>query len=284
MFYYKVDEQQAVIIERFGKFKEVVNTAGLKGKLPFKFLKVAARIPLDVTQREVNLDTKTSDNIFASVPTILHLQVIDARKFHYNSDRPYEQAEGKITAVMKQLTSNMEFAHLYQARETLGNDVREKVGKDIEDLYGLKIIDVIVDQPVAPPSVQQAYNSAKSSEQVAISTLNAAKANKQSMIMDAEARSEALRLDGEGVAAQRLAMFKNLPEQVKVLVDGGIPQEEALKTIMRMMEFDTIRDAAKNGNVIVTTTSDKDSPITDMQAASRSLQKLPPKPPAGPAQ
>ena len=276
MFFYKVHEKQAVILERFGKFYKVVDEAGLKGKLPFKFLKVANRVALDVTQREVNLETKTSDNIFASVPTILHLQVTDAKKFHYNSSNPYEQAEGKITAVMKQLTTNMTFDHLYQARETLGNDVREKVGQEIEDLYGLKIIDVIVDQPVAPQSVQDAYNSAKSSEQVAISTLNAAQANKKSTIMDAEARSEALRLDGEGVAAQRLAMFKNLPEQVKVLVDGGIPQEEALKTILKMMEFDTLRDVAKGGNVIVTTTADKDNAITELQAANKAVAKSTP--------
>jgi len=138
MFYYKVNEKEAVILERFSKFNKVVDTAGLKGKLPGKFLKVAARIPLDVTQLDASLDTKTSDNIFASVPTTLHLQVVDAYKFHYNSSNPYAQAQSKIVAVMKQLTSNMEFAHLYQARETLGNDVRDKVGKDIEDLYGLR--------------------------------------------------------------------------------------------------------------------------------------------------
>src|SRR4051812_13469254 len=120
MFFYKVREKQEVILERFGKFVSVKQEPGLKFKLPFRFLKVAARIPTDVTQLEVNMNTKTSDNIFAAVPTILHLQVVDAKKFHYNADRPYQQATDKIVAVMKQLTSNMEFAHLYQARETLG--------------------------------------------------------------------------------------------------------------------------------------------------------------------
>jgi regulator of protease activity HflC (stomatin/prohibitin superfamily) len=274
MFFYKVEEQQAVILERFHKFNSVVDSAGLKGKLPGKFLKVAARIPLDITQREVNLQTKTSDNIFASVPTTLHLQVVDAYKFHYKSDRPYEQAESKITAVMKQLTSNMEFAHLYQARESLGNDVRDKVGKDIEDLYGLKIIDVIVDQPVAPPSVQQAYNSAKSSEQVAISTLNAAQANKQAAILNAEARKEELRLDGEGVAEQRGAVFQNFAVQVNQLVKDGIPMEKALETTLQIMQLDTLREVGKSGNVVITTLDgkdNKDNNLAQMQAALKAF-------------
>ena len=278
MFFYKVNEQEAVILERFGKFQKVVDTAGLKEKLPGKFLKVAARISLAVTQLDASLDTKTSDNIFASVPTTLHLQVVDAQKFYYNSSNPYGQAQSKIVAVMKQLTSNMEFAHLYQARETLGHDVREKVGQEIEELYGLKIVDVIVDQPVAPSSVQQAYNSAKSSEQTAIGTLNAAKATKQATILEAEARKEALRLDGEGVAEQRAAMFQNLTLQFNALVDAGMPVETAEKILVKMMELDTLRDVAKSGNVIVTTTNDN-NPITDTQAALRAAAKIqPPRP------
>jgi regulator of protease activity HflC (stomatin/prohibitin superfamily) len=285
MFAYKVNEKEAVILERMGEFKKVVDQPGLHGKMPGKFLKVAARIQLSITAHDFSLETKTKDNIFTSVPTTLHLQVVDPKKFHYTAKGgdPYEQAGSKIIQAMKQLTSGMEFDQLYQVRETLGNDVREKVGKDIED-YGLKIIDVIVDQPVAPDSVQKAYNSAKSSEQLAIGTLNAAQANKQSSIMDAEARKEALRLDGEGVAEQRQAMFKNLSDQYNVLVQAGMPPTTAEKMIIKMMELDTLRDVGKNGNVIVTTTADRDSAITDMQTASRSLQKVQPKQPPAPGQ
>lgn len=281
MLFYKVREKQEVIIERFGKFVEVKQEPGLKFLLPFSFRKVAARVPTEVTQHEVKLETKTSDNIFALVPTILHLQVVDAKKFHYNADSPYQQASDKIVAVMKQLTSKMEFDHLYQAREALGSDVREKVGAEIEDLYGLRIVDVIVDQPIAPQSVQEAYNGAKSSEQKAQATLNAAKANKQSMILEAEGRKEQLRLDGEGVAEQRAAMFKNLSDQYNLLVKEGIPQETAEKLIVKMMEMDTLRDVGKNGNVIVTTTADKDT-ITDMQAATRAAGNTNKPKPAGP--
>ena len=273
MFFYRVKEKQEVIVETLGgKFSSVQQTSGMKFKLPF-FRKVAARIPTEVTQREVNLTTRTRDNILASVPTILHLQIIDAKKFHYNSDKPYEQAEAKITAVMKQLITNMDFADLYQAREALGNDVREKVGKDIEDSFGLRIIDVIVDQPLPPESVQGAFNDAKSSEQKAKATLNMAQAEKQAAILKAEGRKEELRLDGEGVAEQRAAMFQNLSAQYNVLVQGGMSDAAAQNLIIKMMEMDTLRDVGKNGNVIVTTTADKDSGMTDMQAMAMSMAK-----------
>src|SRR3954469_21055730 len=129
-YLYKVHEKQAVILERFGKFNSVKDAAGLKLKTPF--LRVAARVPLNITQHEFKLETKTKDNIFTSVPTILHLQVVDAKKFHYTAGGdPYEQAGSKIVQAMKQLTSGMDFDQLYQVRETLGNEVRDRVGKDI---------------------------------------------------------------------------------------------------------------------------------------------------------
>ncbi len=265
---YEVRQNEAVILERFGKFNTVKDKPGLKFILPGQFLKVAARIDLKITEHEIPLETKTKDNMFVKVPTVLHLQVCNPRQFHYNSDNPYRQAGNKITAAMKQLTNDMELDHVYQARETLGDAVREKVGAELEEKYGLKIIDVIINQPVVPEEVQRQYNSAKASEQTAKATMNAAKANKQAAIMDAEARKEALRLDGEGVAEQRAAMFQNLTRQFNALVQAGMPQETAEKILIKMMELDTLRDVAKSGNVIVTTTADKD-PISDMQAAVR---------------
>ncbi len=280
-YLYEVKEKQAVILERFGKFKAIHDHAGMHVKGPF--MHVAARVPLDITEHQVQLETKTKDNMFVAVPTVLHLQVCDPKTFHYNSPNPYQQAGNKITAAMKQLTNDMELDHIYQARETLGDSVREKVGAEIEEKYGLKIVDVIIDQPVVPEEVQRQYNSAKASEQTAKATMNAAQANKQAMIMDAEARKEALRLDGEGVAEQRAAMFQNLTNQFNTLVQSGMPVATAEKILIKMMELDTLRDVAKSGNVIVTTTADKD-PITDMQAAVRaaSADKKPPQQPPAP--
>jgi len=278
--FYKVHEKEAVILEKFGRFNAVIDQPGLHFKMPGKFKKIAARIDLGIQQKEFSLETKTKDNIFTSVPTILHLQVVDPKKFHYTAKNgdPYEQAGSKIIQAMKQLTSGMEFDQLYQVRETLGNDVRDKVGTEVAE-YGLKILDVIVDQPQAPQSVQEAYNGAKSSEQKAKAAVNIAQAEKAAAILRAEGRKEELRLDGEGVAEQRKAMFQNLTAQFNALIEAGMPPTTAEKMIIKMMELDTLRDVSKGGNVIVTTTADKD-PITDVQTAMRAANK---KPPASPA-
>lgn len=202
----------------------------------------------------------------------MHLQIFDSKKYHYNSSNPDEQVISRITAAMKQLTSGMDFAELYQARETLSEKVREKVGHEIEEFYGVKIVDVIVDEPQAPAEIQTAYNNVKASEREATAKLNNAQAEKQAAILRAEGRKEELRLDGEGVAEQRSAIFKNYAEQFNKLAAQGLTEDMAQQTILLAMANDTLRDAAKNGNVIITT-SNSGEILGQIQTLGKALAK-----------
>ena len=271
-FIYTVGEKEELIIESFGKYVKTITAAGLKVKLPWPFQTIAKRVSTEIYQSRDDLRTKTKDDIFVTIPIKMHLQVFDSKKYHYNSNNPDEQVQSRITAAMKQLTSKMDFAELYQARELLSEQVREKVGKEIEDLYGVKIVDVIVDEPQAPAEIQTAYNNVKASEREATAKLNNAEAEKKSAILRAEGRKEELRLDGEGVAEQRSAIFKNYAEQFNKLNAQGLTEEMAQQTILLAMANDTLRDAAKNGNVIITTSNSSDI-LSQIQALGKTLAK-----------
>jgi regulator of protease activity HflC (stomatin/prohibitin superfamily) len=270
--FYKVKEREEVIIERWDRFVAVKKKPGLKFNMPFAFRKIAKRVPTNITLHQICVETKTRDGIFVSVPTILQLQVSDARQFHYNSKDTYDQALFKILPAMKQLIASMAFDDLFQAREALANDVREKVGQDIENQCGLRIIDVIVDQPAVPKSLQEAYNGAKKSEQIAKATVTAAEAEKRATILRAEGRKEELRL-----------VIESMADQLSVLISKGVPQDEALQSVLKAMDQDVLRDLGKGGNIIVTNTGDKNALITDIQAAVKGLSKPQPRP-QGPAQ
>ncbi|MBU6476226.1 MAG: hypothetical protein KGL10_04135 [Alphaproteobacteria bacterium] len=72
-----------------------------------------------------------------------------------------------------------------------------------------------------------------------------------------------------------------VPEDVQKQYNSAKTSEEmAEKLLIRMMELDTLRDIAKNGNLIVTTLGGKD-PVTGMQAAVRAANatKKPPQQP-----
>ena len=62
---YVVPQQQAYIIERFGKFHKV-QYAGLRMKIPFVD-RIAQKTNMRVSQLNVKLETKTLDNVFVTV-------------------------------------------------------------------------------------------------------------------------------------------------------------------------------------------------------------------------
>lgn len=265
-----VHEKEEVLIQRFGKFVRSLNTSGLHVIMPWET--EATRVGTGLRQVEDTLKTKTKDDIFVDIPIKMHLEVKDARKYYYDSDKPDEQVTARVNATVKQLISEMEFTELYQTRERISSMAREKVGKEIEDLYGMRLVDVIVDQPQADEKAIASFSSVKESERNKLATINNAEANKSRIIAEAEARKEALRLHGEGIAEQRNAIFQNYAEQFNTLANKGLSPQMAHEIITLAMTLDTTRDAAEKGNVILTTTNAADL-LAQMQALGKTMVK-----------
>lgn len=266
---YTVKEKQEALIESFGKYKTTIKSSGLKLKAPWHKVR---RAPTDARIVSEHLVTKTSDDIFVTIPINMRVQVLDTHKFTYATNDPEAGLKIDIAAAVKQMASNMEFASLFKEREEISRQVLEKVGKHVEDLYGVSLLDVVVDEPKASEELQRSYNNRKASENEAVVKLNNAQAEKQAAILRAEGRKEELRLDGEGVAEQRSAIFKNYAEQFNALAANGLTTEMAQQTILLAMANDTVRDAAKNGNTIITTTNTTEM-MSQIQALADKLNK-----------
>lgn len=269
-FIFTVKEKEAVIIQSFGKYVKTITDPGITVIPPWQ--NIAARIDLSLRQAEETLSTKTKDDIFVAIPIKMHLQIADAKRYHYDSDKPIDQVKARVAATVKQLVSGMDFIELYQTREQISELARQKVGKEIEDLYGMKLVDVIVDEPHANQTAMNSFSSVKEAERNKLAAQNDSEAIKMRIIAEAEARKEALRLHGEGIAEQRAAIFSNYAEQFNKLAKQGMSPEMAHEVITLAMALDTTRDAAEKGNMIVTTTNAADL-ISQMQTLGKTMTK-----------
>ncbi|MDI1228297.1 MAG: SPFH domain-containing protein [bacterium] len=269
-FVFTVKEKEAVIMQSFGKYTQTITTPGITVVPPWH--NIAARVDLSLRQVEETLSTKTKDDIFVSIPIKIHTQVTDAKRYHYDSNKPEEQVKVRVAATIKQLVSGMDFIELYQTREHISELARQKVGKEIEDLYGMKLVDVIVDEPHANQTAMNSFSSVKEAERNMLAAQNDSAAIKMRIIAEAEARKEALRLHGEGIAEQRAAIFANYAEQFNNLAKKGMSPEMAHEVITLAMALDTTRDAAEKGNMILSTTNAGDL-IAQMQTLGKTLTK-----------
>ncbi len=269
-FFFFLQEKEEVIVQSFGKYVKTVKDAGPHLIMPWQ--NIAARVGMELKQVEDKLNTKTKDDIFVSIPIKMHLQIVDSKKFVYDSNKPIEQVMARVNATIKQLVSGMEFIELYKTREQISEMAREKVGKEIENLYGVKLIDVIVDEPQADAKAMASFSGVKESERNKLAAQNNAEAHKIEIIAEAEARKEALRLHGEGIAEQRNAIFQNYAEQFNNLAKKGMSPDMAHEVITLAMSLDTTRDAAEKGNLIVSTTNPNEL-ISQLQTLGRTLSK-----------
>lgn len=136
----------------------------------------------------------------------------------------------------------------------------------------MRLVDVIVDEPHADAQAKASFSSVKEAERNKLAAQNDSEAIKMRIIAEAEARKEALRLHGEGIAAQRNAIFENYAEQFNKLAQKGMSPEMAHEVITLAMALDTTRDAAEKGNLIVTTTNANEL-LGQMQTLGKTLTK-----------
>lgn len=87
-FIFTVKEKEAVLIQSFGKYVKTITSPGITVIAPWQ--NIAARVPTDLRQGEETLSTKTKDDIFVAIPIKMHLQIVDAKKYHYDSNKPDE--------------------------------------------------------------------------------------------------------------------------------------------------------------------------------------------------
>jgi len=70
---YNVKEKQEVVLESFGKYTKTEKNPGLRFKAPWPFATVAKRVSTALYEMQENLQTKTKDDIFVTLPIKMHL-------------------------------------------------------------------------------------------------------------------------------------------------------------------------------------------------------------------
>ena len=72
--FFVVKQQSVAIVERFGKFQSLAHS-GFHFKLPFGIDRIAARVQLRLLQNDMNVETKTQDNVFVQMTVATQYRV-----------------------------------------------------------------------------------------------------------------------------------------------------------------------------------------------------------------
>jgi len=215
-----VPEQQAWIVEQFGKYKRSLGP-GFHLVIPF-IQKVAYK---QILKEEV-IDVKpqlciTQDNVQVSVDGILYLQVVDAEKASYGIDN-YRFATGQLAqTTMRSEMGKIELDRTFSERDKI-NDAIVRAVDEASDPWGIKVTryeirDITPSETVMTAMEQQVraerekraeilssegfrearINSSKGDRQEAI---NRSRGERQKRINEADGRARATEIVAEATA------------------------------------------------------------------------------------
>lgn len=243
--FFQVHTQENVIVERFSKFLRVAGP-GLNVKAPFVD-SLTKPISLRVQQLEVNIETKTKDNVFVTIPVAVQYvvdqhAVVDA---YYKLSDPEDQIRSYVFDTVRSALSGLTLDTAFESKDDIANTVEQRLSQSMAE-YGFRIVNTLVTDISPDPRVRDSMNSINAAQRERDAAQALAQADKIKRVTQAEAEAESKRLQGEGVAAQRKAIANGIAEQYEMLRRAGI-QETAEQLLLMTQYFDTLQDVARNG-------------------------------------
>lgn len=243
------------IIEQFGKYVGYKNP-GISLKMPAPFQTVSKIVEMNIQEIQLNeLTLKTKDNLFINFPISIQIQVIDPAKAAYELDNPKEQIINYLSNFIRTEASKYNYQELYGIKDDLKQEIENTLAPKIES-FGFNIYDILVNEPVPSDSVKKSYDRVNESLRLLEAAKNDAEAEKIKIIAQADAEATSKKLQGQGIANQRIEISKGMEESVITLSNSfAISPEAALNFLIQINKLDTLRDISNNkGSLIITDT------------------------------
>lgn len=249
---FTVKQQTAALVERFGRFL-IIRNSGLHFKIPLVD-KIAGRINLKIQQLDVNVETKTKDDVFVQLKVSVQYQVTRSKIYDafYKLESPSAQITSYVFDVVRAEVPKMKLDDVFERKDDIANAVKIELNDAMLD-YGYDIIRTLVTDIDPDEKVKESMNRINASEREKVAAEFEGEAERIKIVAVARAEAESKRLQGQGIADQRREIARGLEESVEVLNKVGINSQEASALIVVTQHYDTLQSVGSqtNSNLIL---------------------------------
>ena len=246
-FFFIVQQQTVAVVQRFGKFDRLAE-AGLHVKVPF-IEKVAGTVNLRVQQLDVEVETKTRDNVFVRVIVSVQYFVLTDKVYDafYKLDDPVNQIKAFVFDVVRARVPKIKLDDVFEKKDEIAGAVKNELSQVMDD-FGYGIVKTLVTDIDPDAKVKEAMNEINAAQRMRAAATEKGEAEKIMQVKAAEADAEAKALSGKGVADQRQAIVEGLRESVdefQKTVPGTSPQD-VMNLILMTQYFDMLKDIGQS--------------------------------------
>lgn len=268
-----VEQQEVVIIQRLGRYKETL-PAGLNFIIPFidepkaiykkvtvnyrdggtsSYMQKSTRIDLRETVCDFPRQSViTKDNVSISINAVLYFQIINPEKAVYGVENLYEAIEKLTQTTLRQLIGKMELQETLTSRDKINTELRETIDS-ASDKWGVKVNRIEL-QDITPPSdIQNSMDKEMKAEREKRamiydaegekeSSIRIAEGKKEASIRQAEGEKEAAILRAEGIAQARMIEAEAEKEAINRIIEALSNKGNADKYLIAMKYLETMKE------------------------------------------
>ena len=268
--FFTVQQQSCAIIEQFGRYVRS-SGPGLNVKIPF-IESVVQRVPLRMQQILIEVETKTSDNVFVKIIVAVQYRVLEGSESlaYYQLQDQEEQIKSYVLDVVRAKVPKMGLDEVFEKKDDIGQAVKTELDASMK-IYGFEIPNALVTDVNPADSVKSAMNEIQTQQRLQVAAAAKGEANKILVVKNAEAEAESKRLQGEGIAKQRRAIVDGLRESIAAFKEqvGSVSEHEVLNLVLLTQYFDTLKEIGVSSGSKVILVPHSPTGMSDISAQLR---------------
>lgn len=267
-----VEQQEVVIIQRLGRYKETL-TAGLNFIVPFidepkaiykkvtvnyrdggssSYMQKSTRIDLRETVCDFPRQSViTKDNVSISINAVLYFQIVNPEKAVYGVENLYEAIEKLTQTTLRQLIGKLELQETLTSRDKINTELRETIDS-ASDKWGVKVNRIEL-QDITPSDIQNAMDKQMKAEREKRAmiyeaegekeaSIRIAEGKKEAAIRQAEGEKESAILKAEGIAQARMVEAEAEKEAINRIIEALSSKGQADKYLIAMKYLETMKE------------------------------------------
>lgn len=247
--FFIVNQQTVIVIQRFGKFVRIANP-GLNIKIPI-IETIAGHVNLRVQQLDVEVETKTLDNVFVRV-TVSVQYCVNPEKIYaafYRLQNPEQQITSYVFDVIRAKVPTIKLDDVFEKKDDVANAVRLELS-DIMDNFGYEIIKALVTDIDPDKKVKDSMNEINAAQRMRVAASEKGEAERILKVKIAQANAESQALQGKGVADQRTAIIDGLRDSISGFQKEieGSSSSDIMNIVLMTQYFDTLKEIGSNSN------------------------------------
>ncbi|KAK3777897.1 hypothetical protein RRG08_038143 [Elysia crispata] len=257
-----VPQQEAWVIERFGKYKQILQP-GLNVILPvvdsIKYVQSLKEIAIDVPHQAAI----TSDNVTLTIDAVLYLRVFDPYKASYGVEDPEYAITQLAQTTMRSEIGKIALDTVFRERESLNIAIVDSINH-ASNSWGIKCMRYEIRDMSLPPKVQEAMQMQVEAERKKRAFILESEGKREADINVAEGKKKARILNSEAFMTEQVNQAKGEAEAQIVkaqaratsidLVAGALQKENGMNAVsMNVAEqyVDAFSNLAKESNTVI---------------------------------